>query len=207
MASSDPFVRFSTPLLEALLAYHLTAVQLRIILWVLRNTDGWNRKLTPFSWYRIAKKLGSPRAVVWRAGQKLLQANVLLLEDGQLGIQKGDARWRIPRLLPAAEDPRQLQFPGTDVPWEQRRRYLQTTQALPGSNAGVTAGQRKRYQQVTLFRRDKEISKERIKKYIKTGAATGVGWQPFQSALSEQYHPAGAARPIPGKYDRLSQDR
>jgi hypothetical protein len=77
MASANPdqFVRLSTTLLEALLPCHLTGVELRIILWVLRNTDGWNRKRTPFRWYQIAKKLGGNRAVVWRAGQRLLQAN------------------------------------------------------------------------------------------------------------------------------------
>src|ERR1700694_1380744 len=92
MTSSQPdkFVRLSTMLLEALLSCHLTGVQLRFILWVLRNTDGWNRKLTPFSWYQIAKKLAGNRVVVWRAGQKLLQANVLFLDDGELGIQKED---------------------------------------------------------------------------------------------------------------------
>jgi phage replication O-like protein O len=145
MAASDPFVRLSTTLLEALLACNLTGVQLRIILWVLRNTDGWNRKLTPFRWYLIAKKLGRHRTVVWRAGQKLLQANVLLLEDGQLGIYKDDAQWRIPRRAGGGDGSWQLWLPGTHVAWEQPKRCLQTTQALPGSNPSVTAGQRKRY--------------------------------------------------------------
>jgi hypothetical protein len=58
--------------LEALLSSRLTGVQLRIILWVIRHTAGWNRTLTPFSWYRIAKKIGGNRAVVWRAGRTLL---------------------------------------------------------------------------------------------------------------------------------------
>ena len=130
MASSDAdkFVRLSTRLLEALLTFHLTGVQLRILLWVIRNTAGWNRKLTSFSWYQIAKKLGGNRVVVWRAGQRLLQANVLFLEDSQLGIQKDDAQWRIPRLASAGDGAQQLWMPGIDVAWEQR-------QPLPGSNA------------------------------------------------------------------------
>src|SRR5262249_36997853 len=104
--NADPFVRFSTALLEALLRFQLTGVQLRIILWVLRNDDGWNRRLTPFRWYQIAKKLGSDRAAVWRSGQALLRANVLLLEAGAIGVQKDAAQWRIPRLRPAAEEVR-----------------------------------------------------------------------------------------------------
>src|SRR5436305_11012880 len=100
MTASQPdrFVRLSTELLEALLSYRLTGVQLRIILWVIRNTAGWNRLLTPFSWYRIAKKIGGNRAVVWRAGRSLLQSQVLYLEDGQLGIHKESRQWRVPRL-------------------------------------------------------------------------------------------------------------
>ena len=40
MTSSQPdrFVRLSTELLEAVLSFRLTGVQLRIILWVIRNT-------------------------------------------------------------------------------------------------------------------------------------------------------------------------
>ena len=152
MASSnpDPFVRLSTPLLEAFFAFHLTGVQLRTILWVLRNTDGWNRKLTPFRWRQIANKLGTGPAVVWRAGQRLLQANVLLLADHQLGIQKEAAQWRIPRLAPAGDGARQLTLPERAIAWEQlpalpgnnAQCCLGTTPALPTDNASVAGKQR-----------------------------------------------------------------
>jgi phage replication O-like protein O len=137
MASSnpDPFVRLSTPLLEALFTFHLTGVQLRTILWVLRKTDGWNRKLTPFRWAQIAKKLGTGRAVVWRAGQRLLEANVLLIKDHQLGIQKDDAQWRIRRLAPAGDGAQQETLRGTAVAREQRP-------ALPTDNGSVVSEQR-----------------------------------------------------------------
>ncbi len=158
----DRFVRLSTELLEALLSSRLTGVQLRIILWVIRNTAGWNRTLTPFSWYRIAKCIGRNRAVVWRAGQELLETHVLLLEDGRLGIHKND-QWRVPQLAPASDAPRQLWMPGGDVAWEQR-------QALPASNATVAAGQRVRCLEETVFRRAKDRCKDKLKTYIKTAA-------------------------------------
>jgi phage replication O-like protein O len=160
MTSSQPdkFVRLSTKLLEALLASHVTGVQLRIILWVIRNTDGWNRRLTPFSWYQMANKLGANRAVVWRAGQRLLQDRVLLLEDGQLAIEKDDGQWRVPRLAQACKDDRQLWMPGIDVAKEQR-------QPLPGSNANIAAGQWKRCPEATVFRRAKDSSKDNLKTY------------------------------------------
>src|SRR5438067_5999368 len=105
MTSSHPdkFVRLSTELLEALLPCRLTGVELRILLWVIRNTAGWNRTLTPFSWYRIAKKIGADRAGVWRAAQRLLQSHVLFLEDGQLGIHKEHHQWRVSRFVPTSD--------------------------------------------------------------------------------------------------------
>jgi phage replication O-like protein O len=200
MTSSQPerFVRLSTELLEALISSRLTGVQLRIILWVIRNTAGWNRTLTPFSWYQIAKKLGGNRAVVWRAGRRLLQAHVLVLEDGQLGIEKDGDQWLIPRL--ARDGARQLWMPGMDVAGEQ-------WQSLPTSNGTVATRKRKRCPEATLFRRAKDSSKDKLKTYIKTGAASDAPRQRFRNgALSEHQHPAGAAQPIPGKYDSLSED-
>jgi phage replication O-like protein O len=152
----DRFVRLSSELLDALLRVHLSGMQWRILLWVLRNTYGWNRKTTRFSWYQIAKQLGGNRAVVWRAGQRLLQAHVLVLEDDQLGIQKEDDQWRVPGL--ASDGDRQLWMPGIDVAREQR-------QPLPRSNAIVAARQRKRGPEATLFRRVKDSSKDNLKTY------------------------------------------
>ena len=195
----DRFVRLSTELLEALVSSRLTGVELRIILWVIRHTAGWNRNVTPFTWYRIAKRLGGSRAVVWRAGRNLVKANILFLENRQLGIHK-DFQWRLPRLTPTGDAAQQLWMPGMDVAWEQRR-------PLPGSNASVAAGQRTRCMEATLFRRAKDSSKDRLKTYKKPGPLSDASRQRFQNgAFNEQRHPAGAARPIPRKYDSLSED-
>src|SRR5260370_18581067 len=115
----DRVVSLSTNVLEALLSARLIGVQLRIILWVIRHTAGWNRTLTPFSWYRIAQKIGGNRAVVWRAGRALLQAHVLFLEEDQLGIQKEGYQWRLLRLSRPSDAARQLWMPGSDVAIEQ----------------------------------------------------------------------------------------
>jgi hypothetical protein len=186
--------------LEALLSSRLTGIQLRIVLWVIRNTDGWNRTLTPFSWYRIARRIAGNRAVVWRAGRTLLQAHVLFLDDHQLGIQKESHQWRLPRLAPSTDAARQPWMAESDVATEQR-------QPLPGSNATVAAGQRIRCPEATLFRRAKDRCKDKLKTYIKTGAPGGLIQQRLRhGAFSKHRHPAGAARPIPGKYDGISED-
>jgi phage replication O-like protein O len=194
----DRFVRLPTALLEALLSSRLTGVQLRIVLWVIRNTVGWNRTQTLFSWYRIAHKIGGNRAVVWRAGRRLLQARVLCLEDGRLGIQDEHNLWRVSRLTPTGDVAQQRSMPVDDVAQEQRH-------PLPTSNAAVASGQRFRCLEATVLRRAKDRCKDKLKTYTKTSAAYVASRQRFRNGAINE-HPAGAARPIPGKYDGISQD-
>lgn len=83
----DSFIRLPTGLLEALLPLHLSGGQCRVFLWVIRNTFGWNRKWTPFTWYRIAQALDADRPTVYRAGRRLLQIGLLVEQSGHLAIQ------------------------------------------------------------------------------------------------------------------------
>src|SRR5215469_7190317 len=117
---ADKFVRLSTELLEALLCSKLTGVQLRVVLWVIRNTYGWNRKLTPFSWYRIAKDLALNRGSAHRAGITLLRSKLLVFQDGQIGIQKDYDLWDN-RVRPSTDAQRQLWMPGINVATGQRQ--------------------------------------------------------------------------------------
>src|SRR5215467_4968914 len=145
---ADKFVRLPTELLEALLSSKLTGVQLRVILWVIRNTYGWNRELTPFSWYRIAKDLALNRGSVYRAGETLLKSAVLILQDRRLGMQKDYERWAS-GVRTSTDAARQLWIPAVSVAWEQRR-------ALHVGNAPVGYKQPNRCLGATLFRRAKD---------------------------------------------------
>src|SRR6266849_5018184 len=87
------FVRVPSKLLDALLNVPLNGTQWRILLWVIRQTYGWNRDTVPFSWYRIARYLSVDRGGVVKAGNKLLQATVLYKQGDRLGIQKEYERW------------------------------------------------------------------------------------------------------------------
>jgi phage replication O-like protein O len=186
MPSPQPgrFVRFSTELLEALLRIRLTGIQWRVVLWVVRYTDGWNRVWTPFTWYRMAKELGLDRPATYRAGQALLRAEILILSEGLLAVQHDDRFWDRDVIGGRADRPKQLWMPELSVAGEQRP-------ASPGDNAIVADAQRKRCQEATVFRRAKDNSKDRLKTYKET---------------AERRLLAGAARPIPGKYDGLSQN-
>jgi hypothetical protein len=184
--------------LEALLSSRLTGVEMRVVLWVIRNTSGWNRDLTSFSWYRIAKRIGGNRVVAWRAGRRLLAGRVLLLENGQIGVQDDYDQWSVSRVGKAGDAGRQPWIPMGDVAQEQRH-------PLPTSNAAVAPEKRFRCLEATVFRRAKDRCKDRLKTYIKTDAASVASRQRFRNGAFNG-HPAGAARPIPGKYGGISQD-
>jgi phage replication O-like protein O len=192
---TERFVRLPTELLEALLSSKLTSVQLRVVLWVIRNTYGWNRELTPFSWYKIAKDLGLNRGSVYRAGETLLKFGVLIRRERRLGMQEDDEEWD--RHVRASNDAEgQLWMPAMSVAWEQRR-------PLSVGNVPVAGGQPKRCLDATLFRREKD-SKDILKTYKDKPARLDAHPQLDVAEKTQRQHLAGAAKPIPGKYDRLS---
>ncbi len=161
MASNgvDRFVRVPTTLLEAILGVPLSGTQWRILLWVIRQTYGWNRSRTPFTWYKMAQHLGISRPAVYRAGLKLIEAGWLVVDNAHVAVA-GEQRF-----------------------------------AVPADNARDTEKQRKSCQQTTLFRPTKD-SKDGSKTYKDTP------W----SLVRKESKEAGAAAPIPGKYDRLSEN-
>ncbi|PWU05837.1 MAG: hypothetical protein C5B51_13645 [Terriglobia bacterium] len=191
-AKNDRFIRLPTPLLEALLRTPLNGVQSRIVLWVIRQTLGWNRDLAPFSWYRIATDLGLDRGGVARAGARLLRSGMLTAQGRQLGIDQDSHRWGPPQ--ESARD-------------KEAMTIIHVDGCHPKAMTDLTATDddchQKRCQGSSLFRRAKDSRKDNIKKKRKRDAgATAPGYE--SGALSER-HPAGAARPIPGKYEGLSQ--
>src|SRR5258708_39571922 len=122
MPSSQPdrFVRLPTILLEALWRLRLTGAQWRVLLWVLRYTEGWNRARTPFTWYRMAKELDLGRPATYRAGLTLLRAEILILSEGLLAIQREDRLWDRRVLGGRVAHPEQLRMAEIDVAGEPR---------------------------------------------------------------------------------------
>src|SRR5882672_6073138 len=98
-AQTERFVRLPTALLEALVRVRLSGSQWRIVLWVIRQTLGWNRSTTAFSWYRIARDLALDRGGLLRAGRMLLRSGILYSGGGQLGIQEDSTLWQYPRMI------------------------------------------------------------------------------------------------------------
>lgn len=194
------FLRISNALVEVLLRARLSGAQWRVLLWVIRHSHGWNRRSTSFTWYQVAKDLALDRATAYRAGQALLRAGLLILAGGQLGVQEDSENWSRGVLSPQVVDTRQLWMPGMDVVRTQR-------QPLSGRNGTVVKAQRFRCQETTLFRRAKDSSKDNINTYKdkhRHSRRSPEVWRPREGALRR--HLAGAARPVPRKYDGLSQN-
>jgi len=190
MPVRDRFVRVPAEVLEALLRARLSGGQYRVLFWVIRHTYGWNRPGASFTWYRIARDIGLSRPAAYRAGQTLMAAGILVVQEGQVAIQVRN------------NDGRQLLIPGLDVAAKQRF-------SLPGSNATVAVTQPNRCQETTLFRRAKDSSKDKLKTFKDTHRSeTDGSRRPRrpQGRREREGAPAGAARPISGKYDSLSQD-
>jgi phage replication O-like protein O len=198
-AAHDRFLRISNTLIDALLRAQLSGAQWRVLLWVIRHTHGWNRCSTSFTWYRLAKDIGLDRAAAYRAGQALLRSGVLVLHEKELGLEPNSANWDRGVLSSQPGDARQLWMPGMDVVREQRK-------PLSGSNATVVNQQRLRCPETTLFRRAKDSSKDNLKTYKDRHKHAELARRAAHLENTKRRHLAGAARPIPGKYDSLPQN-
>ena len=190
MTQSDQFVRFPTVFLEALMRAPLSGAQWRIVLWVIRQTLGWNRDRAPFSWYRIAKELTLDRGGVARAGKALIQSGILLEENRQIGIERDHAQWRHYKSA-------SLQ-PMTSVHGDGRPLKAMTGIIGTDDDCNLNSGQAS-----SLFRRVKDSKERKIYRDsdrtddARRRSTGGIG------KLTKAF--AGAASPIPGKYDGLSQ--
>jgi phage replication O-like protein O len=201
MSEGERFVRVPTQLLETLLRSRLNGTELRIVLWVARQTYGWNRQTTPFSWYRIAMELAMDRGGIVRAGRHLLRTGILCLAGDEIGIQPNDDL-RFQTRLPESK-PEAMTSISTSIRDDKSHR-----KPVTGIIASDDACQRNRCQESSLFRRAKDILIDIIKTKKDSRARRNDDWHHRfgNGADNEPHHPAGAARPIPGKYDGLSQN-
>lgn len=196
MPEPHRFVRVPTELLDALLNTPLNGTQWRILFWVIRHTLGWNRDRTPFSWYRIARDLALDRGGVVRTGNRLMQLGVLSIVGNHIGAEQDPAHWQRSRPAPQGHGVM------TDVSAEERHR-----KAVTGIIESDDERHRKRGQASSLFRRAKDRCKDNLKTY-----RHGHSQQPDDAHRgasvdnsAERRLLAGAAKPIPGKYERISQ--
>ncbi len=197
----DRFVRVPTGLLDALLRVQLSGSQWRVLFWVIRQTYGWNRNQTSFSWYRIAKELALDRGGVTRAGHKLLREKLLSLEDNQLRIERDTTRWQNPPLAPDQREPNRRVM--TTVNADKCHR-----KAMTGIIANDDKDHLKRCLPSPLCRGAKDSSKDKSKIYKNRQSQKDDDARHRMTATAnvERQLLAGAAAPVPGKYDSISKN-
>ncbi len=105
MALNYYFVPIPNAVVEAMLASRLTGGQLRILLWTLRKTIGWNKVWVSATWYRIAKELGLERSRVRRDARHLITEGVVIQKGPELRVEPDPARWAAGLRRPATEAP------------------------------------------------------------------------------------------------------
>jgi len=197
---ANTFVRVPSELLEAFLRVRLTETGWRIVLWVVRQSYGWHRLSAPYSWYRIARDLSVDRGGVVRTGKRLLQVKVLFIREGRLGVQDDYREWDRTIFNCQRDHGGQLWMPGLGADRRQRK-------AMTAIIASDDACPRNRCQASAVYRRAKDSSKDKLKIYKDKPLRRndGAGDNAPYSINAERRLLAGAARPIPGKYDRISQ--
>jgi phage replication O-like protein O len=196
MSAAERFVRFPTMFLEALLQAPLSGTQWRILGWTVRRTWGWNRESTSFSWYRLARDLSLDRAGVARAGRRLLSSGILSEERGKLRAQPDPTHWRPLRKAVHGSA-------ATGVNADENHAKPTTGVAIGGDG-----DPRNGCQESSLFRRAKDSIQDKSKTSKESHPCkSDADRDRFRTSNNTQRpHLAGAAVPIPGKYDRLSQN-
>ena len=191
--TENRFVRFPTSLMEKLLLLRLTGTQWRILCWVIRQTFGWNRNSTRFSWYRIARELKMDRSGVVRAGNQLLVGCVLFSSAGEIGITANFSQWILPRPTKRHREEKHVLDVG-----RHRRKRMPYSPIEDGLHPN-------RWLQASVRRRMKDRSKEKSNTRDRSRSPYGSAEMNDGNSRTPP-HMAGAAKPIPGKYDRLSQN-
>lgn len=81
---SDRFTRFNNDIYDAVLTYGFTRIQILVILYVIRKTDGWNKPAGDYiSITRMAKDIGVERSNASKTVKKLFSLGVLEVYEGE----------------------------------------------------------------------------------------------------------------------------
>lgn len=100
MASPQPdkFTKVSNELLEAIIRTDLSGAQLRALLFVVRKTYGYRKKMDKISLSQFAGALGMRRANIPRVLDSLVSRNIIKKNDSSYiityGLQKNYENWR-----------------------------------------------------------------------------------------------------------------
>ena len=91
--TQDGFMRLANELLDAIAASDFSKREYKVILAVMRQTYGYNRKTAPICVKALAAATGLDERHVRRTVADLVDASVILRVGGEIGIQKNYSNW------------------------------------------------------------------------------------------------------------------
>ena len=134
----------SNELLEAIYAYPwASALAMRIVLWVVRDSYGWKRKVTrPLAFGQVATLLDAERTAVFKALRYLKKEGVLIdAAEGGWGLVKNYNAWGNTPELPGLSTPVDKSLPtGNSCPQATNPSCLQATETVPAGNNLLPTG-------------------------------------------------------------------
>jgi len=93
--TANGYVRIANELFDEIANRDFNKQELNVLLCVIRNTYGWNRKSHRLSCSFISDYTGLDRSNVSRARSTLIGKKVLFTEGYKIGIQKNFDLWRV----------------------------------------------------------------------------------------------------------------
>lgn len=95
----DGYTRIANELLEAIIIYPFCAVELKIILFIIRKTYGWKKKTEIISYGAIARELKTDIRYVKRLINKLVSDRVIFKvrvgRQNLIGLNKNYKSWKL----------------------------------------------------------------------------------------------------------------
>lgn len=79
--SGDGYTRFPNKLIEQIMSYGFNATQMAILLYIARNTYGWNSSFCDIPISRVARETGKHKNGIAREIERLIADNVLYVEN------------------------------------------------------------------------------------------------------------------------------
>ena len=93
--TENGYTRIAHEVLEALYKINLSPYESRILMYILRNTWGRQKKMGEFSLPLIARETGVERGNVGRALRSLIKQNIVVANNGTYGPQKDYEKWAL----------------------------------------------------------------------------------------------------------------
>ncbi|PIQ88710.1 MAG: hypothetical protein COV72_07215 [Candidatus Omnitrophica bacterium CG11_big_fil_rev_8_21_14_0_20_42_13] len=95
----DGYTRIANELLEAIIIYPFRAVELKIVLFIIRKTYGWKKKTEIISYGAIARELKTDIRYVKRLMNKLVSDRVIFKvkigRQNLIGLNKNYTAWML----------------------------------------------------------------------------------------------------------------